>query len=74
MLTKCSKDTRNINLNTLYSQRVGKYNKIEFLNLQDLKETVEGFANKFQFKLGYVEEQLFVTVFVNFGSFMVVDV
>ena len=73
MLTKCSKDTRNINLNTLYSQRVGKYNKIEFLNLQDLKETVEGFA-KFQFKLGYVEEQLFVTVFVNFGSFMVVDV
>ena len=73
MLTKCSKDTLNINLNTLYSLRVGKYNKIEFLNLQDLKETVEGLA-KFQFKLGYVEEQLFVAVFVNFGSFMVVDV
>ena len=73
MLTKCSKDTLNIKLNTLYSQRVGKYNKIEFLNLQDLKETVEGLA-KFQFKLGYVEEQLFVAVFVNFGSFMVVDV
>ena len=44
MLTKCSKDTLNINLNTLYSLRVGKYNKIEFLNLQDLKETVEGLA------------------------------
>ena len=73
MLTKCCKDTLNINLNTLYSLRVGKYNKIEFLNLQDLKETVEGLA-KFQFKLGYVEEQLFVAVFVNFGSFMVVDV
>ena len=43
------------NLNTLYSLRVGKYNKIEFQ---------EGLA-KFQFKLSYVEEQLFVAVSVS---------
>ena len=66
MLIKCSKDTLNINdLNTLYSLRVAKYNKIEFLNLQYLKVTEEGLA-KFQFKLSYVEEQLFVAVSVNF--------
>ena len=75
MLTKCSKDTLNINdVNTLYSLRVAKYNSNEkFKNLPDLKETGEGLV-KFQVKLGYVEEQLFVAVSVNSyknGSFMV---
>ena len=41
--------------------RAAKYNKDEFQNLQDLKETSEGLV-KFQFKLGYVEEQFFVAV------------
>ena len=52
--------------------RVAKYNKNEFQNLQDLKETREGLV-KFQFKVGYVEEQLFVDVSVNSyrnGSFV----
>ena len=39
-------------------------NKNEFQNLQDLKETGEGLV-KFQFKLGYVEKQLFLVVSVN---------
>ena len=39
------------------------HHKNEFQNLQDLK-TGEGLA-KFQFKLGYVEEQLFVAVSLN---------
>ena len=40
VLSKCSKDTLNINnVNTFYSLRVAKYNKSEFQNLQDLKET-----------------------------------
>ena len=45
--------------------------KNEFQNLQDIK-TREGLA-KFQCKLGYVEEQLFVAVSLNSyknGSFM----
>ena len=52
--------------------RVVKYNKNEFQNLQDLKETREGLV-KFQFKVGYVEEELFVDVSVNSyrnGSFV----
>ena len=60
-------------MNTLYSQQVAKYNKNEFLNLQDLKETVAVLA-KFQLKLDYVEEQLFVDVSINScknGSFIV---
>ena len=60
-------------VNTLYFLRVAKYSKNEFHNLQDLKETAEVLV-KFQFKLGYVEEQLFLAVFVNSyknGSFMV---
>ena len=65
MLTKCSKDTLNINImNTLYSLRVAKYNKNELQNLQDFKESGEGLV-RFQFKIGYVEQQLFVTVSVN---------
>ena len=72
MLAICSKDTLNINdFNTLYSLRVTKCNKNE--NLLDLKETGEGLV-KFQLKLGYVEEQLFVAVSVNSyknGSFTV---
>ena len=55
MPTKRIKDTLNIDdVNTLYSLRVAKYNKNEFLDFQNLKETGEGLA-KFQFKLGYVE-------------------
>ena len=65
MLTKCSKGTLNINnMNTLYSLRVAKYNKNELQNLQDFKESGEGLV-RFQFKIGYVEQQLFVTVSVN---------
>ena len=65
MLTKCSKDTLNINnMNTLYSLRVAKYNKNELQNLQDFKESGEGLV-RFQFKIGYVEQQLFVTVSMN---------
>ena len=65
MLTKCSKDTLNINnMITLYSLQVAKYNKNELQNLQDLKESGEGLV-RFQFKIGYVEQQLFVTVSVN---------
>ena len=65
MLTKCSKDTLNINnMNTLYSLRVAKYNKNELQNLQDFKESGEGLV-RFQFKIGYVEQQLFVAVSVN---------
>ena len=65
MLTKCSKDTLNINImNTLYSLRVAKYNKNELQNLQDFKESGEGLV-RFQFKIGYVEQQLFVAVSVN---------
>ena len=56
VLTKRSKDTLNVNdVITVYSLRVAKYNKNEFQNLQDLKETGDGLV-KFQFKLGYVEE------------------
>ena len=56
-------DTLNINdVNTIYSLRVTKY--IELRNLEDLKETRQDLVN-FQFKLGYVEEQLFVAVSVN---------
>ena len=59
MLTKCRKDTLNINdVNIFYSLRVANYNKNEFQNLKDLKETGEVLV-KFQFKLGFVEEQLF---------------
>ena len=60
-------------VNTSYSLRVAKYNKNEYQNLQDLKETVKGLV-KFQFKLGYINEQLFETVLVHSyknGSFMV---
>ena len=58
VLTKRSKDTLNVNdVITVYSLRVAKYNKNEFQNLQDLKGTGDGLV-KFQFKLGYVEEQL----------------
>ena len=65
MLTKCSKDTLNINnMNTLYSLQVAKYNKNELNNLQDLKEFGEGLV-RFQFKISYVEQQLFVAVSVN---------
>ena len=65
MLTKCSKGTLNINnMNTLYSLRVAKYNKNELQNLQDFKESGEGLV-RFQFKIGYVEQQLFVAVSVN---------
>ena len=70
MLTICSKETNDVS--TLYLLQVAKYNKNEFQNLQDLKETREGLF-KFQFKLGYVEEQLFVAVSMNCyknGSFM----
>ena len=73
-LKKCSKDTLDINdVSILYSLRVEKYNKNEFQNLQDLKETGKSLV-MFKFKLGYVEEQLFATVSINFnknGSFMV---
>ena len=60
-------------VNTSYSLRVAKYNKNEYQNLQDLKETVKDLV-KFQFKLGYINEQLFETVLVHSyenGSFMV---
>ena len=50
--------------NALHPLRVVKCNKNEFQNLQGLKETGEGLV-KFQFKLGCVEEQLFVGVSVN---------
>ena len=40
-------------VNALYSLRIEKYNKNEFL--QDLKETGQSLV-KFHFKLGYVEE------------------
>ena len=76
MLTKCSKETRNISdLNILYSLQVTKYNKNKFQNLQDSKEPGEGLV-KFQFKLGYVEGKLFVAVSVNSlknGSFVIDD-
>ena len=58
---------------TLYSLRVAKYNKNEFQNLQDLKENGGGLV-MLKYKLGYVEDQLFVAVSVNFnknGSVMV---
>ena len=54
-----------LNVNTLHSQRVAKYNKTESQNLRDLKQTAKGLL-KFQFKLGYIEEHLFVIVSVNF--------
>ena len=60
-------------VNTSYSLRVAKYNKNEIQNLQYLKDTVKGLV-KFQFKLGYINEQLFETVLVHSyknGSFMV---
>ena len=67
-------NTLNINdVNTLYSLRVAKDNKNEFKNLQYFKETGGGLV-KFQFKFGYVEEQLFAAVSVSFyknGPFMV---
>ena len=53
--------------------RVVKYNKNEFQNLQDLKETGQGLT-MFKYKLGYVEGQLFVAISVNYnknGSFMI---
>ena len=56
-------DTLDINdVNTIYSLRVTKYSELR--NLEDLKETRQDLVN-FQFKLGYVEEQLFVAVSVN---------
>ena len=65
MLIICRKDTLNVNdVNTLYSLRVAKYNKNEFQNFQDLKESRKGLV-KFQFKFGYVEEHLFLAVSVN---------
>ena len=51
-------------MNTLYSLGVAKYNKNELQNLPDFKESGEGLV-RFQFKIGYVEQQLFVTVSVN---------
>ena len=52
----------NINdVNTLYSLWVAKYIKNEFQNLQDLEEAEDSLL-KFQFKFGYVEEQVFVAV------------
>ena len=74
MLSKCRKDIFNIKYaNALYSPWVTKYNKDEFQKLQNLKETEECLVI-LKFKLGYVEEQLFVVVFVNSnknGSFLV---
>ena len=74
MVTKCCKDALNINnVNALYSLKVAKYNKNELQNLQGLKESGEDLA-KFQFKLGYVEEQFFVAASMNSyknGLFMV---
>lgn len=65
VLTKWSKDKLNISdVNKLYSLRVANNNKNEFQNLQDLKETGQGLV-KFQFKLDYVEDQLFVAVSMN---------
>ena len=74
MVTKCCKDALNINnVNALYSLKVAKYNKNELQNLQGLKESGEDLV-KFQFKLGYVEEQFFVAASMNSyknGLFMV---
>ena len=59
-------------MNTLYSLRVAEYNKNEFQSLQDLKN--RRVFVKFQFNLGYVEEQFLGVVSVNSyknGSFMV---
>ena len=67
-------DTLDINdVNTIYSLRVTKYSELR--NLEDLKETRQDLVN-FQFKLGYVEEQLFVAVSVNSykSSSFIVDV
>ena len=46
-------------MKTLHSLWAAKFNKNDLKNWQDLKETRERLA-KFQFKFGYVEEQLFV--------------
>ena len=74
MVTKCCKDALNINnVNALYSLKVAKYNKNELQNLQGLKESGEDLV-KFQFKLGYVEEQFFEAASMNSyknGLFMV---
>ena len=74
MLSKYSENILNINdVNKLYSLPEAKYSKNPFQNLQDLNETKEGLL-KFQFKVGYIEEQLPVAVSVNSyknGSFMV---
>ena len=69
---KINKTLNIIDVNTLYSILVAKYDKNTSQNLQDLKETGEGLV-KFQFKLSYVEEQLFVAVsdYSKNGSFMV---
>ena len=74
VVTKCCKDALNINnVNALYSLKVAKYNKNELQNLQGLKESGEDLV-KFQFKLGYVEEQFFEAASMNSyknGLFMV---
>ena len=44
-----------------YVHREAKYNKSELQNLQDLKETGKGLVI-LMFKLGYYEEQLFMTL------------
>ena len=60
-------------INLLDSHPVAKYNKSEYQNLQDLKETGEGLV-MFKFKHGYVEKLLFVAISLNSNknrSFMV---
>ena len=65
MLSKWSKDRPNINhFSTLCSLREAKYNKSELQNLQDLEETGKGLI-MLNFKLGYCEEQLFMTLSVS---------
>ena len=76
MLSKWSKDTPNINhFITLCSSREAKYNKSESQNLQDLKETGKGLVT-LKFKLGYYEEQLFMTLSMSSdkNGFFMVDV
>ena len=76
MLSKWSKDTPNINhFSTLCSLQEAKYNKSELQNLQDLKETGKGLVT-LKFKLGYYEEQLFMTLSMSSDKtgFFMVDV
>ena len=61
-------------INLLDSHPVAKYNKSEYQNLQDLKETGEGLV-MFTFKHGFVEERLFVAISMNSNKnrFFMVD-